>query len=143
MRRLAVLVLALAACDAMPPDHEIRAGLTKEDLEAGPSYHQIMGAIINDVRVWRELDKKLDEGKAVCTGMFYEDNVAKCANDKEDLEFYVFPDKTRDALYRVEESGYYCRKEGIYYYHYVGGQKGLDVWLGPYPLRRDRPKVEE
>lgn len=145
MRKLlAVLALIPAGCFmTMTPDHEIRTGMTKQELEAGPSYHQMMGALLNDVRVWRELDRKLDEGKAVCAGIVYEENVALCVNDKQELEFYVFPDKAPDALYRVEESAYYCRKEGKYYYHYVGGTKNLNVWLGPYPLKRDPPKVEE
>ncbi len=140
---MAVLALAPAGCDVMPPDHEIRAGLTKEELEAGPSYHHMMGALLSDVRIWRELGKKLDDGKPVCTGIVHEDDMTLCANDKTELEFYVFPDQSGDQLYRVSESAYYCRKEGVYYYHYVGGPRNMNVWLGPYPLRRDRPKVEE
>ena len=142
--RAAALLLALVACDSiMTPDHEIRAGLTKEEMEAGPSYYQMMGAILNDVRIWREVDQKLDDGKAVCTGILREGDATLCSQCKEELEYYLFPDKTKDQLYRVEESAYYCRKESFYYYHYVGGKKGLNVWLGPYTLKRERPKTEE
>jgi hypothetical protein len=59
------------------------------------------------------------------------------------MEIYSFPEKTKDQLHRVEESAYYCRKDSIYFYHYVGGRRGLNVWMGPYPLKRERPKVEE
>ncbi len=143
MRKLAILVLALAACDPTPPDYELRFGLTKEEIEAAPSYHQMKGALLNDVRIWRELEKKLDEGKPSCAGILYENDLTLCANDRTELEFYILSPDLPDRLYRVEETAYYCRKEGIYYYHYVGGPRRLNVWLGPYSLKRERPKVEE
>lgn len=143
-RALTAGVLLLGAgCLDPPPDHELRYGLTEEDLKAGPSHHQMMGALLQDVRVWRELDRKLGEGRTLCTGILFEDNVPLCANDRTEMELYVFPEKEPDALYRVQESAFYCRREGIYYYHYVGGPRSLNVWLGPFPLKRERPKLPE
>lgn len=126
-----------------PPDHEIRYGLTEQDLKEGPSAHQMMGALLRDVRVWRELDKRLGEGRPSCPGIVFEGHRALCANDREEMELYVFPERDPGAYYRVQESAFYCRKEGIYYYHYVGGPRNLNVWMGPFPLKRDRPRLPE
>jgi hypothetical protein len=140
----AALLLTLAACEAMMrPEHEYRAHMSKEELEAGPTYHQMMGAILYDVRVWRELDKKLEEGKTACAGIVEENGLRYCAKCQEQLQVYIFPDKTKEQLHRVEESAYYCSKEGFYFYHYVGGRNGLNVWMGPYPLKREARKLEE
>ncbi len=143
MRKCAiVLAAALASCRSMPEEHEIR-GYSREELEAPPSYSQMMGAFLYDVRVNRELDKRLGEGSPVCAGIYFDGGIARCVNDREEMEFYVFPDKMEDPLHRVEESIHYCRKDGIYYYHYVGGPKNLNVWLGPFRLRRDPRKLDE
>jgi hypothetical protein len=57
----------------------------------------------------------------------------------------VYPLKSdlADQVHRVDESAYYCRSEGVYHYHYVGGPQKLDVWLGPFKLVRRRLKPDE
>jgi hypothetical protein len=139
----APVLLVAGTCAPFPEDYELR-GWTKEELNAGPSYHQMKGAILNDVRRWRLLEAKLDEGRPSCEQISIgEDKVARCATDQETFEFYALRDDMLDQPYRVVETAYYCRKEFVYYYHYVGGPKALDVWLGPYPLRRERPQTED
>ena len=44
--------------------------------------------------------------------------------------------------YRIDETAYLCRKEGVYYYHYQGGPRKLDVWMGPYKIDRRRVKPD-
>jgi hypothetical protein len=63
MRKNLVLLAAIAVCntagtcDLTPPDSVLRAEITPEELEAAPGYNQMKGALLNDIRVWRELDK--------------------------------------------------------------------------------------
>ncbi len=143
MRKFAILFLAAASCDAMfPKDHELR-GFTDEEMKAGPSYHQMKGAILNDVRIWRQLEKKLDEGRATCAAVVIGEKDATCANDKEPLETYYLTSEMGDKPYRVEETAYYCTTESLYYYHYVGGPRNLNVWMGPYRLERKRPRTDD
>ena len=62
-----------------------------------------------------------------------------CVACQEEMEVYSLKKDLADQPYRVEETAYYCRKESQYFYHYVGGRKKLDVWLGPVIAGDDAP----
>jgi hypothetical protein len=134
-----------ANCSEMPPDSVIRAELTPEELAQGPTSHQMKGAILNDVRIWRELDKKvLVEGrKEMPKGISYAAGFPICDYDKTDLEIFSLKSDLADQAYRVEETAYLCKKESIYYYHYQGGPRRVDLWMGPYRIDRKRPKTDD
>lgn len=132
------------SCNVVPPDSVLRAEITPEELEAAPDYHQLKGAILNDVRIWRELDKKveLDGRREVPTSVIFVGGVATCGLDKSDFEIYRLKEDLIDQPYRIDETAYLCRKEGVYYYHYQGGPRKLDLWMGPYRIERRRPKTD-
>lgn len=131
-----------AQCDTLPPDSVLHADITPEELAAGPSAHQMKGAILNDVRIWRELDKKVaaegykDHPKSIDKDTGH----AVCTYDQTEYEVYALKSELADQPYRIEETAYYCRKEGLYFYHYQGGPKKLNLWMGPYRIERKRAK---
>jgi hypothetical protein len=135
-------VCSASTCDGRPSDSAMRTHMSDEEMNAPASYHQVKAAILTDVRVWRELDKRLPEGRKVCAGIVMVDGEATCANDQELLEVYPLKNDLADQVHRVDESAYFCRKEGVYHYHYVGGPQKLDVWLGPYKLVRRTVKPD-
>lgn len=142
----ALFILSAAmSCDPVPPDVTIKTGMSQEELDAEPGFHQTKAALITDVRIWRELTTRLDEGKKICEGIIFVDKEPCCARDQELLEVYVLKNDLPDQAYRVDEAVYFCRLEGTYYYHYMGGPRKLDVWMGPYKLvrRRVRPDAKE
>jgi hypothetical protein len=147
MRKTVLLLLAVATCncastcDTMPPDSVLRADITPEELEKEPGYNQMKGAILSDVRVWRELDRKVEvEGvHEVPVSVIFSEGVATCGVDKSSFEVYKLRNDLIDQPYRIDETAYLCRKEGVYYYHYQGGPRKLDVWLGPFRIERKRP----
>ena len=142
----ALFILSAAmSCDPQPSHAQITIGMSQEELDAEPGFHQMKAALITDVRVWRELTKRLDEGKKICEGIVFVDNEPCCARDQALLEIYILRNDLPDQAYRVDESVYFCNLEGTYYYHYRGGPRKLDVWLGPYKLvrRRVRPDAKE
>jgi hypothetical protein len=147
MRKSFVLLAAVAVCNTagtcniIPPDSVIRAEITPEELEAAPGYNQMKAAIISDVRVWRELDKKAEtEGRReVPVSLIFVSGVATCAADKTEFEVYKIKEDEVDKPYRMDETAFLCRKEGVYYYHYQGGPRKTDVWMGPYRIDRKRP----
>ena len=105
MRKLSILLLALAACDIRPPDHEIRFDLTREELDAPPSYHQWKGALLMDIRVWRELEKKASEGNRRCSALAYdEDGLAVCAHDEEPFLIFDLTKDLPDTQNRIRET---------------------------------------
>ncbi len=134
-----------ANCQTMPPDSVLRAELTPEELAQGPTSHQMKGAIISDIRVWRELDKKVAvEGrKEMPSTIIYQGGFPVCDIDKTDLEIFSLKSDLADQPYRVEETAYYCKKESLYYYHYQGGPRRLSLWMGPYHIDRKRPKTDD
>ena len=150
MRKSFVLLAAVAVCntagtcDLTPPDSVLRAEISPEELEAAPGYNQMKGALLNDIRVWRELDKKVavDGRREVPTSLYLSSGVATCGLDKTEFEVYRLKEELQDQQYRVDETAYLCRKEGMYYYHYQGGPRKLDVWMGPYKLDRKRVKPD-
>ena len=143
MKKVVVLFLALTSCDIRPPDHEIRFDLSKEELEAPPSYHRWKGAILMDIRVWRELDKKPENGERTCPLLSYDDaGVPICSNDEEPLLIFDLTKDISERPNRVRELAYFCREEHIYYYHYIGGAYHLDTWQGPFQINRKRPKLD-
>lgn len=147
MRVSLLLLVALAVCNTastcatMPPDSVLRADITPEELEKEPGYNQMKGALISDVRVWRELDKKVaTEGvHEVPVSVIFTEGMATCAIDKTGFEVYKLRNDLIDQPYGIVETAYLCRKEGVYYYHYQGGPRKLDVWLGPFRIERKRP----
>ena len=146
MRTVAILLLAACAgCNAIPPDSVLHADLTPEELNEGPTYHRMKGALLNDVRIWRQLDKIVDtEGrKEVPVVIKFNAGTAVCSNDEKEFEVYRLKEDLLDQPYRVEETAYLCRQDKSYYYHYQGGPKRLNVWLGPYRIERSRPPLDE
>lgn len=151
--RIRLMVVALCAgvstaaqCDqATPPDSVLHADITPEELDAGPSYHQMKGAILNDVRVWRALDTKIEtEGyREYPSAIDNSTGIPVCSHDKTEYEIFSLKSDLADQPYRLEETAYYCRKEALYYYHYQGGPKRLNLWLGPYKIERKRPKIDD
>lgn len=137
------LLLAAADCAHWPDDKD-RFNLTDAELQAGPSTYQMMGAFLND-RNWRGLNtpEMLDTGQPVCNGVLFQEKKAICVKDRQQMEVYPLKKDPVDVPYRVEETAYYCREDKIYYYHYVGGPQKRDAWLGPYPMRRERPKTDD
>lgn len=151
MKNSLVLIAAIAVCNTagtcnlVPPDSVIRADISPEELNAAPGYHQMKAALVSDVRKWRELDKKAaDEGRReVPVAITYAAGVPVCATDQTEFEIYRLKEDLLDQPYRVDETAFLCRKESVYYYHYQGGPKKLDVWMGPYRIERKRPVVDE
>lgn len=150
--RARLLFLALCAacncaaqCDTLPPDSVLRADITTEELEAGPTFHHMKGALLNDVRIWRELDKKIaTEGyKEPPKAIDFTSGVPVCHYDQTDYEVYSLKSDLADQPYRVEETAYFCKKESVYYYQYRGGPKKLNLWMGPYRLERKRAKTDD
>lgn len=135
MRRSAILLLvAAAACQPVPPRHEYVAHMTTEELNAPPGSNAVKAKIISDVRRWRELHKRLAQGKPFCEGIFHLEGYVRCKKDETELEIYYFPGGPEDSQHRIQEKAYFCREEGVYYYHYLGGPRKVDSWLGPYKL---------
>lgn len=134
-----------ANCNTMPPDSVIRAELTPEELEEKPGYHAMKGAILSDVRKWRQLDIRVaEEGrKEAPKSILYPNGIATCEYDKTEFEIFQLKSDLADQPYRIEETAFYCRKENLYYYHYQGGPKHLNHWLGPYHIERSRPKSDQ
>jgi hypothetical protein len=151
MRKYFVLLAACAVsntaatCNTMPPDSVLHADLTPEELEAAPGYHQMKAALLSDVRQWRELDRKveMDGQHEVPRALKFVEGVPTCLTDETKYEIYRLKEDIRDQPYRVDETAYLCRKEGLYYYHYEGGPHKLDLWMGPYRIERKRVKPDE
>lgn len=144
MKPWAVVLLVLSGCafDLRPPEESLR-GFTREELEAGPTDRQMHAAILNDVRRWRGLEHHLDDGVPACSA-FKPDGVRTiCVADETEISIFQLRSDLQDQPYRVDETAYYCSKEGVYYYHYVGGPRRLDVWLGPYKIDRPPRKLDD
>lgn len=127
-------VLLLAGCEMdWKNDHERDSfGREETDPDAPPSPHEIKARVINDARTYRMLREKVaEEGRADCAEIEFKEGKALCKADHEKLDVIHFPGDAPDKPYRVEETAYYCAKESVYYYHYVGGRDRLDVWMGP------------
>jgi len=132
MKRISILALvALSSCMNWKDNHEMDSFGGKEELEGPPTPNEIRARVINDAVNWRKLREHLEEGKADCPAVKMGAEGAECAADGEELEFIAFPGDPPDKPNRVEETAYYCSKESVYYYRYVGGRDRRDVWLGP------------
>ena len=152
MRKSFVVLVACAVCNTagtcnlIPDDSVIRAEMSKEELEAAPGYHQMKAAILYDVRVGRELDSKIETPEAqreTPRAVAFVKGLPTCTLDQTEFEIYRLKDELQDKPYRIDESAYLCRKEGVYYYHYQGGPKRLNVWIGPNKIERRRPKTDD
>jgi hypothetical protein len=143
VRKSAVLLLALAGCETHGISDPQRYNLTEEELAAGPSYNAMKAALVNDVRRYRMLHLLLDQGRPSCPAVGMVNGRPTCAVDKAPFEVYTLSSEAQDSAYRVEEVAYYCRTEFVYHYHYVGGPQQRDVWLGPFKLKRERPKADD
>src|SRR5262245_65487779 len=116
MRKNFLLIVACAACSTagtcsyIPPDSVLRADLTPEELNAPPDYHHMKGALLNDVRIWRQLDKIIDtEGrKEVPVVIKFNNGIPICANDETEFEIYRLKEDLLDQPYRVDETAYLC-----------------------------------
>ena len=128
-----------------PPDSVLRSEISPEELAAAPNSNQMKGAILNDVRIWRELDKKVEtEGyKEFPRAIDNSSGLPVCTNDQTEYEIFSLRSDLADQPYRLEETAYYCKKESVYFYHYQGGPKRLNLWLGPYRIDRRRPKTDD
>jgi hypothetical protein len=143
MRTWVVLFLALGGCfDLVPPEEELR-GFKRDEIEAGPSDKGWHAAILSDVRRERMLDRHLDEGVATCSAFKYEGAKTLCAADEAAVMIFDFTKGPQDHPYRVDEKAYFCPKESVYYYHYIGGPRKLDIWLGPYRINRPGRKLDD
>lgn len=151
MRKTIVLLAAACglanlagSCDIRPPDSVIRADISPEELAAEPGYNHMKAALISDVKKWRELDKKAaEEGRReVPVAVTYVGGVPVCGTDQTEFEIYRLKEDLLDQPYRVDETAFLCRKESVYYYHYQGGPRKLDVWMGPYRIDRRRPVLD-
>jgi hypothetical protein len=152
MRKSFVLLLACAICNTagtcnmMPEDSVIRAEMSKEELEAAPGYHQMKAAILYDVRVQRELESKVilpEAQRELPRAITWVKGLPICSVDQTEYEIYRLKEGLLDQSYRIDETAYLCRKEGVYYYHYQGGPRRLDVWIGPNRIERKRPKTDD
>jgi len=151
MRKSFLLLVAVAVCNTagtcnnLPPDSVLRAEITPEELNAPPDYHRMKGALLNDVRIWRQLDKIIEtEGRReVPVVIKFAKGVALCTNDESEFEIFRLKEDLLDQPYRIDETAYLCRKDNSYYYRYQGGPRKLDVWLGPYRIERRRPAADE
>ncbi|HZE95631.1 MAG TPA: hypothetical protein VE981_01260 [Planctomycetota bacterium] len=134
-----------AKCDSLPADSVLRAEITTEELNAGPGHNQMKGAILSDVRIWRGLDVKIEhEGvREMPKAIDYLSGTPTCSWDKTEFEVFSLKSDLADQPYRVEETAFFCKKESVYYYHYQGGPKKLDLWLGPYRIERKRAKTDD
>jgi hypothetical protein len=121
----------LFSCMPWKDDHERDSFGTKEEMEAPPGPNEIKARVMNDAINWRRLREHLDEGRAECPEIKFTTEGTLCAKDDEELTIVNFPGDAPDKPNRVEETGYYCPKESVYYYHYRGGRDRLDVWIGP------------
>jgi len=143
MRAWSLLLLGLGACGDMIASEETMRGYSKAELEAGPSDKQLHAAILSDVRRWRFLDRHLDEGVRTCSAWKAEGDKTLCTADQVEMTLFILRSDLQDQPYRVEETAYYCPKESVYYYHYTGGPKQLDVWLGPYKIDRRLRRLDD
>jgi hypothetical protein len=144
MKKWAVLVLVLGGCtiDLVPPEEELR-GYKRSELEAGPSNIGMHAAILSDVRRERVLDRHLEEGVPTCTALKYAAGKTMCVADETEMTVFELRRDLLDQPYRVDETAYFCSKEGVYYYHYEGGTRKLDVWLGPFRIDRPGRKLDD
>jgi hypothetical protein len=144
MKRWTVMFLSMAGCtwDMVPPEETLR-GFSRAELEAGPTDRQMHAAILFDVRRGRFLDQHLDDGTPTCSAFKAEGAKSICVSDQSDMTFFDFTKDPADQPYRVDETAYFCPKESVYYYHYVGGPRRLDVWLGPFKIDRPARKLDD
>ena len=132
-------------CNAIPPDSVLHAELTPEELDAAPGYNQMKAAVLSDVRRWRELDRRVaEEGtKEAPSEISWADGVPACKKCQTLLEVYRLREDDREQTYRIDETAFMCRQESVYYYHYKGGPKKIDGWMGPYKIERKRVKPDD
>lgn len=144
MKRWWILLGMVAGCnfDLSPSDEAIR-GWSRAELEAGPSDIQMHAAILNDVRRWRQLDQHLGEGVATCDAYHYAEGKLRCSGDQSEMTSFELKSEPQDQPNRIEETALYCPKESVYYYHYVGGPRKFDLWLGPYKIDRPAKKLDD
>jgi hypothetical protein len=149
MRKLtAVLALALGVpgCfdhGALEEHRMASRGLTKDDLEAPPNDNEIRAAITRDVRQnWIPI-AELDQGTPKCDGITWEGRKPICAGDQEPMKVFTIWNDSPDKQYPVVETCYFCPKHSIYWYHYQGGGRNRDTWLGPRRLKLGPPKLPE
>jgi hypothetical protein len=149
MRRWLLAALLVPGCGDLAPDiykdKQMESfGVKPEDMDAPPTPNEIRARVISDARKWRILRGRIDEGVAECKGIKFDaPNGPLCAADKDEMQVVDFPEEPLDKPNRVKETGYFCHKESVYYYHYEGGRERKDVWLGPFHVGWNRPKSND
>jgi len=139
-RWLIVVVLLGAGCHGMSlEEHEMASrGLSREDLEAGANDNEIRARIVTDVRQTWLPEAYLDHGRADCPALGHEGGkliCIPCKASKTELKMFTLRDDPLDRQSPVRETAYFCPTESVYWYHYQGGDKRLDTWLGPRRVR--------
>ena len=144
MFQLGIFLLAGCFPDLYQDQKEYESfGLNKDDLDGPPTSHELRARVINDALRWRLVRQNLElKGKASCDFVKYTENGPVCSGDKEPLNVITFPGDTIDRPDRVVETAYYCPEESIYYYHYEGGVRKRNLWLGPYRVSWNRGEKE-
>ena len=128
MRRFAVVCLLAAGCEGGSTDAVIHPDSEDLDWYVDGSNFQIKFSILMDVRVRRELNLHLDQGRKepVAPG-FGVLSPHELVTYELRCDAKVLPDG-------VTETALYSSSAKQYFYHYVGGPRNLDVWMGPFPL---------
>ena len=131
------LLLFLGGCilDLLPHADEMK-GTEKINKDEGPTNIGLHAAILRDVRRDRVLAGRLEEGTPTCAAVSLSGPGATCAIDGEDMVVLKLRQDPLDQQNRVEETAFYCSREGLYYYRYEGGPRKLNVWLGPFKIDR-------
>lgn len=139
-----IVVLVVPGCHDMSlEEHELKSrGLTKEDLEAGPSDNDIRGRIVTDVRTTWFPELELDaRGLRNCPAIRFEGAQPVCAEHQLPMKVFTLRNDQPDRQYPVQETAYFCPSDKPYYwYHYRGGFGNRDAWLGPRPIKLRKPR---
>ncbi len=145
-RWIALGMILLAGCipDLYQDDEEYETfGLSEEDLDGPPTPNELRARVINDALRWRFVRQRLDtEGKPASDFVRETDQGPACSRDEEPLNVITFPGQDVDRPDRVVETAYYCPLESVYWYHYEGGVRRRDLWMGPYRVSWNRGEKE-
>ncbi|MBI4564343.1 MAG: hypothetical protein HY716_06590 [Planctomycetes bacterium] len=144
---LAAVPALVSACDHVMTDPHLESfGQTEEDLNAPPNKSEIRARLTADVRQYRLLQYRLDEGRReMPPEIRFDEHHVNARRAKDDVPLWRVPLRadSPERLSAVEETIYYDDEAKLYYYHYRGGDPYRDVWFGPLQLRfSSRPEVQ-
>jgi len=123
--RLVIICLIIAGCQVSPEDDRHDHPILSDDQA---SYFHIKAKILTDVRIWRELHLHLERGRK------QPGNPGSAGFRLQEFEAFVLRDDPKEQRDAVTEIAFYSPSTGAYFYHYLGGPKSLDVWMGPFSL---------